>query len=150
MPFVNADGARIYWRCDGREDRPALLLGNSIGTDHSLWDSIVPDLARSYRVLRFDMRGHGASDAPAGDYTIERLARDALAVADAAGAPHFSYAGISLGGMVGMWLGVNAAERVARLALCNTAAHLPPESWATRIAAVRGGGMGAIVDIVMG
>jgi len=150
MPFVNADGARIYWRCDGREDRPTLLLGNSIGTDHSLWDSIVPDLARSYRVLRFDMRGHGASDAPAGDYTIERLARDALAVAAAAGAMRFSYAGISLGGMVGIWLGVHAAARVERLALCNTAAYLPPEAWATRIAAVRGGGMGAIVDMVMG
>jgi 3-oxoadipate enol-lactonase/4-carboxymuconolactone decarboxylase len=149
MPFVNIDGVRLYWRADGRADRPALLLGNSLGTDHALWDAAMPNLIERFRVIRYDMRGHGASDAPKGDYTIARLGRDALAVADAAGARHFAWAGISLGGMVGMWLGSNAPERVTRLVLSNTGAKLDPKIWADRIAKIQAQGMGAIVDAVM-
>ncbi len=149
MPFVQTDGARLYWRCDGPDSAPALLLANSIGTDHALWEPVMPVLMRAFRVVRYDARGHGASDAPAGEYSMERLGRDALAVADAAGAKRFHYAGISLGGMVGMWLGANAAERIDRLALCNTSAYSGPASWAARIAAVRSGGMAAIADMVM-
>jgi 3-oxoadipate enol-lactonase/4-carboxymuconolactone decarboxylase len=149
MPFVQTGGVRLYWRADGRADRPALLLGNSLGTDHALWDAVMPTLMERFRVIRYDMRGHGASDAPAGDYSIERLGQDALAVADAAGARHFHWAGISLGGMVGMWLGTYAQDRVQRLVLSNTAARLDPSIWADRIAKVRGQGMGAIVDAVM-
>lgn len=150
MPFVQTDGARLYWRGDGPDGAPALLLSNSIGTDHALWEPVMPALMRSFRVIRYDARGHGASDAPAGDYSMERLGRDALAVADAAGAKRFHFAGISLGGMTGMWLGANAPDRLERLVLCNTSPYLGPESWAARIAAVRAGGMGAIVDMVMG
>jgi 3-oxoadipate enol-lactonase/4-carboxymuconolactone decarboxylase len=149
MPFIQTDGARLYWRCDGPDDAPALLLANSIGTDHSLWDPVMPALQRAFRVVRYDARGHGASDAPALEYSMERLGRDALAVADAAGAQRFHFAGISLGGMVGMWLAANAPERVERLALCNTSPYFGPEAWAARIAAVRAGGMAAIVDMVM-
>jgi 3-oxoadipate enol-lactonase/4-carboxymuconolactone decarboxylase len=150
MPFVQVDDARLYWRCDGPEDAPALLLSNSIGTDHALWDPVMPALMRAFRVIRYDARGHGASDTSAGEYDMARLGRDALAVADAAGAKRFHFAGISLGGMVGMWLGANAAERVDRLALCNTSPYFGPESWSARIAAVRTGGMASIVDMVMG
>jgi 3-oxoadipate enol-lactonase/4-carboxymuconolactone decarboxylase len=149
MPFAQTDGARLYWRCDGPDNAPALLLGNSIGTDHALWDPVMPVLMRAFRVIRYDARGHGASDAPAGEYSMERLGLDALAIADAAGAERFHYAGISLGGMVGLWLGENAAKRIDRLALCNTSAYFGPESWAARIAAVRSGGMAAITDMVM-
>lgn len=149
MPFAQTDGARLYWRCDGPEDAPALLLSNSIGTDHALWEPVMPALMRSFRVIRYDARGHGASDAPAGGYSLERLGRDALAVADAAGAQRFHFAGISLGGMTGMWLAANAPERIDRLALCNTSPYLGPEAWTARIAAVRSGGMAAIVDTVM-
>jgi 3-oxoadipate enol-lactonase/4-carboxymuconolactone decarboxylase len=149
MPFVLADGARLYWRADGRADRPALLLGNSLGTDHALWDAVMPTLMERFRVIRYDMRGHGASDAPGGDYSIERLGQDALAVADAAGAKYFHWAGISLGGMVGMWLGAHAAARVQRLVLSNTAAKLDPTIWAERIAKVKSQGMSAIADAVM-
>src|SRR4051812_40087461 len=95
MPFVIRDGARIHWRSDGDPARPALLLGNSLGTELALWDPVLPASRRHFRVLRFDMRGHGASESPSGEYTIEVLASDALAVADAAGASRFSYLGIS-------------------------------------------------------
>jgi len=149
MPFVNIDGVRLYWRADGRGDRPALLLGNSLGTDHALWDAVMPTLMERFRVIRYDMRGHGASDAPAGDYSIDRLGRDALAVADAAGVKLFSWAGISLGGMVGMWLGAHAPERIQRLVLSNTAAKLDAKIWAERIAKIQAQGMGAIVEAVM-
>jgi len=149
MPFVNLDGVRLYWRADGRGDRPALLLGNSLGTDHALWDTVMPNLLARFRVIRYDMRGHGASDAPAGEYSIERLGRDALAVADAAGAQQFCWAGVSLGGMVGMWLGANAPERVTRLVLSNTGAKLEASGWAERIARVKAQGMAGIVDGVM-
>jgi 3-oxoadipate enol-lactonase / 4-carboxymuconolactone decarboxylase len=150
MPFAQADGARIFWRCDGHDGHPALLLANSIGCDHALWDPVVPALARQFRVIRYDMRGHGASDAPQAEYSMERLAKDALAVADAAGAKRFHFAGISLGGMVGMWLGANAPERIDRLILSNTSPYFGPEAWVSRIALVRSGGMAAVVDMVMG
>ena len=151
MPFVLRDGARIFWRTDGRPDAPALLLGNSLGTDTALWDAVMPALVRHFRVIRFDKRGHGASDVPPGatEWTIDALAGDALAVADAAGAARFAYLGVSIGGMIGLWLGAHAPQRLTRLVLSNTAAALPRDVWAERIAAVRAHGMAGMVDAVM-
>jgi 3-oxoadipate enol-lactonase/4-carboxymuconolactone decarboxylase len=150
MPFLDCgNGARLWWRSDGDPAQPTLLLGNSLGTDTTLWDPVLDRLLARFRVLRFDMRGHGASGATPGDYTIELLARDALAVADAAGATRFHYAGISIGGMLGQWLGANAGDRVASLILSTTAPKSSPDIWAARIDAVRSGGMGAIADAVL-
>ncbi len=149
MAFLTRDGARLYWRGDGDPARPPLLLGNSLGTDHALWNPVLSALTRHFHVLRFDLRGHGASDAPAGEYTIEALARDALAVADAAGAARFSYAGISIGGMIGQWLGANAGERLERLVLSNTSAKVDSSVYGERIAKVRAGGTAAVADAVL-
>src|SRR5262245_25797174 len=149
MPFVNRDGARIHWRSDGDPARPALLVANSLGSELGLWDPVMPALRRHFRVLRFDKRGHGSSEAPAGDYTIEALAREACAVADAAGAERFHYLGLSIGGMMGLWLGANAPERVLRLVLSNTSARQPAEIWHERIAKVKAVGMNAIADTVL-
>lgn len=150
MPFVNCDGARIYWRVDGRPDAPPLLMVGSLGSDHAMWNPVIGALVRHFRVIRLDKRGHGASDAPQGDYTMERLGRDALAVADAAGAPRFRYMGLSIGGMIGMWIAGNAPERVERLVLTNTTARVDPSTFAERIAAIRAGGLAAIADTVLG
>jgi 3-oxoadipate enol-lactonase/4-carboxymuconolactone decarboxylase len=150
MPFVHHAGARIYWRSDGDPSLPPLLLANSLGTDHALWDPVMPRLTDFFRVIRMDGRGHGASDAPAGEYTIELLAHDLLAVADAAGAPHFDFAGVSLGGMIGQWLGLHAPQRLHRLVLCNTSARIDPAGQIERIAKVRAGGMSAVADTVLG
>src|SRR5215831_18913893 len=109
MPFAIAEGARIYHRVEGREDLPPLVLVHGLGLDHGMWDPQMPALLRRFRVLRVDLRGHGASDAPAGDYSIEQLSRDVLAAADAAGFDHFAYCGLSLGGAIGQWLGANAS-----------------------------------------
>lgn len=146
MPFVKRDAAQVWWRSDGHEDAPPLLLGNSLGTDMALWDPVMPALTRHFRVLRFDKRGHGASQASPGDYTIEMLGRDALAVADAAGVKRFRYAGISIGGMIGLWLASQAGDRVERAVLSHTSAQIPSNIWAERMKIVREQGMAALVD----
>jgi 3-oxoadipate enol-lactonase/4-carboxymuconolactone decarboxylase len=150
MPFVTHAGARLYWRADGNPALPALILVNSLGTDHSLWDPVMPRLADFFRVIRMDTRGHGASDAPAGEYSVELLARDVLAVADAAGAASFDYCGVSLGGMIGQWLGIHAPQRIRHLMLCNTTGKVEAAGQADRIAKVRAGGMAAVVDMGIG
>lgn len=149
MPFVNCEGVRLYWRADGESEKPALLLLNSIGTDMSLWDAVVPHLTPRFRVLRMDARGHGASDAPAGDYSLDDLAADALAVLGAAAAPRAAVCGVSLGGMVAMTLALRAPERVDALVLACTSAQMDPAAWQARIDTVRGQGLAAIADLAM-
>jgi 3-oxoadipate enol-lactonase len=145
MPFAEVNGARLLYRFDGPEDAPVLMLCNSLGTDHTMWDPQVPALARQLRVLRYDRRGHGASAVTPGPYTIEQLGRDALGLLDALGIARVRFCGLSLGGMTGMWVGTHAAERVEKLVLCNTAAQIgAPDPWNARIDAVRKGGMQAI------
>ena len=110
----------------------------------------MPALLSHFQVLRLDLRGHGASDAPAGDYTIAQLARDVLAAVDAAGRDRFAYCGLSLGGMIGQWLGANAGDRIERLVLANTSPRMAdPSLFEARRATVLEQGMGAIEDAVM-
>ncbi len=125
MPSLQANGIRHFYRYDGNEDKPVVMLVHSLGCDHSLWDRQAADLLPYYRVLRYDVRGHGASESTPGDYTIELLARDALAIADQLGIEKFFYAGLSMGGMIGQWLGANAPGQIHRLVLANTAAQFP-------------------------
>lgn len=131
------DGTRIAYRVDGAADKPALLLANSIGTDLQMWDGEVPILSQHFRVVRYDMRGHGKSDVPVGAYSLDRLGRDVVELLDALeiSRPHFL--GLSLGGFVGQWMGIHAPDRVERLVLSNTAAYLGPASrWDEAIAGV--------------
>jgi 3-oxoadipate enol-lactonase/4-carboxymuconolactone decarboxylase len=150
MPFVLSQGARIYWRADGAADKPVLVLLNSIGCDLSLYDLVVPLLTPDFRVLRIDTRGHGASDAPAGDYSLDLLADDVLAVMDAAGAAKASICGTSLGAMIAMALAPKAPERVEALVLACTSPAMDPSTWDQRLALIRAEGLSAIVDAVMG
>ena len=149
MAFLVRNGVRLYWRSDGEPGRPALLLLNSLGTDHGMWDEVVPPLLERFRVLRMDTRGHGASDAPAGNYSIPMLAEDALAVLDAAAVTRAPICGLSMGGMVAMHIAATAPERVSHLIACNTSARLPVEPWLQRAATVRENGLEAIVDAIM-
>ena len=150
MPFASSHGARLYWRQDGAADKPTLVLLTSIGTDLSLYDPVVPLLTPDFRVIRMDTRGHGASDAPAGDYSLDLLADDVLAVMDAAGAGKASVCGTSLGGMIAMSLALKAPERVEALILACTSPAMDPSVWDQRLALIRAQGMGAIVEAVMG
>jgi len=149
MAFVSNDATRIYWRLDGEADKPALLLLNSIGTDMHLWDALVPVLTPQVRVLRMETRGHGASDAPGGDYDLETLAADALAVMDAAGVERAAVCGLSLGGMVAMTMALRAPERVGALICACTSPRMDPAAWQARIDTVRAGGMAGIVEMAL-
>ncbi|WP_278394836.1 3-oxoadipate enol-lactonase [Sphingobium yanoikuyae] len=150
MAFIQRNGANLYWKRDGREDAPALVLLNSIGTDMDLWDGVLPHLRDRFALLRIDARGHGASIAEPGDYALAMLADDVLAAADAAGFDRFAVAGVSLGGMIGMELALRAPERVEKLLPICTSATMDSASWNDRIAKVRGEGMAAIADLAMG
>jgi 3-oxoadipate enol-lactonase len=141
------DGCRIRYRLDGPSHAPVLMLSNSLGTPLEMWEPQVKGFAERFQVLRYDSRGHGGSGVPPGEYTIERLGRDALALLDLLRFSRASFCGLSMGGMVGMWLGVHAPERIDRLVLSNTAAlQGSAQLWNDRIAAVRTGGMAAVVD----
>jgi 3-oxoadipate enol-lactonase len=131
------DGTRIAYRVDGAADKPALVLANSIGTDLHMWDGQASILSQHFRVVRYDMRGHGKSDVPVGAYSLDRLGRDVVELLDALQIPRAHFLGLSLGGFVGQWMGIYAPERVDRLILSNTAAYLGPASrWDEAIAGV--------------
>jgi len=148
--IVESDGARISYSVDGPLGRPTLLFINSIGTTRDLWSAQVPALVGTYRVIRYDARGHGSSSVPAGNYSIEQLARDALAILDAEDVKQAHICGISLGGLTAQWLGVHAPDRVISLVLANTAARIGSvASWAERIALVRQKGMTAAAELAM-
>ncbi len=150
MPILNNGDCRIYWRGDGDTQLPGLLLGNSLGTDITLWDPMLESLMRHFYVVRFDTRGHGGSDAPPGPYSIDQLADDAQAVIAAARLTHYHYWGISLGGMIGMELAARKPTGLKKLVLSHTAAEVDPGIWDQRIAALKTGGMSAIIDGVIG
>lgn len=150
MPFSDGAGARIYWKLEGAADKPALVLLNSIGTDMSLWDRCVPLLLNDFRLLRIDTRGHGASDAPGGDYSLPMLASDVVSVMEAAGIDKAAIAGVSLGGMIAMELALTHPERITQLALICTSASMDRSVWVERIKAVREGGTAAIAEAALG
>jgi 3-oxoadipate enol-lactonase len=135
---------------DGGHDAPVLLLAGSLGSTVDMWLPQVPRLSRRMRVVRFDHRGHGGSPVPPGPYTVDELGHDVLELLDHLGVRRAHYAGLSLGGMVGVWLAAHAPQRVDRLALLCTAAHLPPaQGWLDRAAEVRAGGMAAVARAVV-
>ncbi len=150
MPFVTVDNTRLFYRLEGKADRPVLVLSHSIGTDLGMWAPQVEDLLPHFQVLRYDTRGHGASDVSPGEYSVERLGRDVLGLADALKVPRFAFCGLSLGGAVGQWLALNAPDRVTGLVLANTSPQFGPRAnWETRIRTVQEKGMAGIVDLVM-
>ena len=136
----------------GPEDGTPLLLGGSLGTDLTMWEPQLAALAGSWRVIRFDHRGHGGSPVPKGPYTIDDLGQDALALMDRLGLERAAYCGLSIGGMVGQWLAINAPDRLTRLILICTSPYLPPaHAWHERAAMVREAGTPeAVADAVLG
>jgi 3-oxoadipate enol-lactonase len=140
---------------DGPDDAPVLVLGNPIGTTRDVWVHQVPVLSRHFRLLRYEARGHGApgaqSPAPPGPYTIAELGADVLDTLNRAGVERFAFAGVSLGGMTGLWLAANAPERVTALAVCCAALTPLPsaQAWHDRAALVRAEGMAALTATVI-
>jgi 3-oxoadipate enol-lactonase / 4-carboxymuconolactone decarboxylase len=147
---LELDGLTVHLQADGPPQGEAVLLLHSLGTNLHVWDPQAAALARTHRVLRPDLRGHGLTDAPPGDYTMAQLARDALAVLDALEVRRAHVGGVSIGGRIAMEMAAAAPDRVASLMLCDTALEFrPPEMWQQRMDAVAQGGMAAIADAVM-
>ena len=138
MAFADLDGIRIHYELDGDEGRQALVLSNSLGSNASMWQPQIVTLASQIRILRYDPRGHGKSSVPDGPSTIADLGLDVLGLLDRLGIEKASFCGISMGGVVGQWLAVNAPNRLDRLVLANTAAKIgTAETWNARIAIVQ-------------
>src|SRR5215831_17046326 len=138
MPFIDSNQAQIHYALEGPADKPALVLSNSLGTDFSMWDPQIPEFTKSFRVLRYDTRGHGKSSITPGDYSADQLANDVLALVDSLNLGRFHFCGLSMGGMTGMWLAANAPQRLNRVVICSASAKFgTPETWSTRIETVR-------------
>ncbi len=139
--------AELHHRLDGLPGAPIVVLSNALGTTLEMWDRQLPALTGRFRVLRYDSRGHGRSPAPPGPYEMADLGGDVVELLDRLEIERASFCGISLGGMVGLWLGIHAPERIDRLALCSTAAQvLSAEEWGERAATVREHGVVALAD----
>ncbi len=151
MAIAEINGTTINYQVDGPDDAPALLMSNSLGTNFRMWDSQVDDFTNSYKMIRYDSRGHGKSGAPDGAYSMEILASDALGLLDHLGVDKAHYCGLSKGGMIGQWMAAHTPERFHRMVFANTSSYMPSgaTSWEDRVNTVTSGGMNAIVDMVV-
>ncbi|WP_341721045.1 3-oxoadipate enol-lactonase [Micromonospora sp. FIMYZ51] len=148
---MSARSRALHATVDGPPQAPVLVLGSSLGTTGAMWRPQLAALAARFRVIRYDHLGHGGSAVPAGPYSIDLLGRKVLALLDELAVGRVHYAGLSLGGMVGMWLAAHAPERIDRLALLCTAAALgPADGWRARAATVRAGRLDSVADAVVG
>jgi 3-oxoadipate enol-lactonase len=149
MPFVDVGELRTHYALTGDKE-PVLVFSNSLGTDFSMWDPQMAELQGRFRILRYDTRGHGQSSATPADYTIEQLGRDVLALLDSLRLDRVYFCGLSMGGMIGIWLAIHAPSRLHRLVLSNTAARIgTKEMWNARIATVRKDGMKSVAAAVI-
>ena len=150
MSTMVVDGVGLNVRVDGPSDAPALVLSNSLGTDLSMWEPQVPALRERFRVVRYDLRGHGGSDVSPGPTTIDRLGQDVVDLLDALGIGRAHVCGLSVGGLVSTWLAARRPDRVDRAVLGAVAARIgTQELWQDRAEAVRSGGMAAVVEAVL-
>src|SRR6202171_4311248 len=150
MPMIDADGGLLTVSVEGRDGGPTLMLSNSLGCTLQMWQPQMKALTQLFRVIRYDRRGHGKSSVPPGPYSMERFGRDVLAILDDLNIEKTHWCGLSMGGMVGQWLGANASERFGKIILSNTACYYPdPTNWLNRIEAVKEGGIAAIADTVI-
>ncbi len=145
MPAIDLDGVSIRYEVSGPASAPTLVFSNSLGSDLHMWDKVVPLLEHDFRVLRYDTRGHGSSSTPPLPWSMEMLAGDLIALLIALSIERAHFCGLSLGGMVGLWLALHSPERIGRLVLANTAARIGSrEMWDARIASVKSQGMAAL------
>jgi 3-oxoadipate enol-lactonase len=150
MPKVEVNGGRLFYALSGKTDAPVLMFSNSLGTTLDMWGPQLALMESRFHVLRYDMRGHGQSDMVEGACSISNLGQDVLALLDELRVDKFHYCGLSVGGVIGQWLGANAPDRLGSLILSNTAAKIgTPESWNKRIADVEQNGMASIAEATL-
>lgn len=150
MPLAEVAGLRLRYQLQGPENAPVVALSNSLGTDLSMWEPQAAALSSHLRVLRYDMRGQGESSVLKDETAIDIFAQDFIALIDVLGLRQVSFCGLSMGGMIGMWLGIHAHDRLNALVLSNTAARIGTKGmWDARIARVRQGGMRSVSESVI-
>jgi 3-oxoadipate enol-lactonase len=150
MPFVEIPAGRVHYELDGPAGAPVLALSSSLGATLDMWEPQAVPLSGRFRLLRYDTRGHGLSSAPPGPYTIDDLGGDVIAMLDALQVRRAHFCGLSMGGLIALWLGIHAPERIERLVACNTAARVGVvDAWNSRIATVRRDGMKAVAAGLM-
>jgi 3-oxoadipate enol-lactonase len=149
MPFADLPNVRLHYSFTGPATAPSLILSNSLGSNFSMWEAQAPTFEKQFRLLRYDMRGHGQSSIPTPPYAVPDLARDILALADSLNIARFHFCGLSIGGMIGMTLALEAPDRLHKLVLCNTAVKIgTPDFWNTRIQTVQSKGMKEVASAV--
>jgi len=149
---ITANGIRMNYEISGKEGAPIAVLSHSLGSSLVMWGPQMESLRTHFQVLRYDTRGHGGTESPAGSYTLEMLGEDVIALLDALKISRVHFVGLSLGGMIGQYLGLSHPARLRSLALCSTAAALPPEAqplWDERIETARVRGLQALVDATL-
>ena len=150
MPILKSGEARIHYALQGQSGLPVLVFSNSLGANYSMWDPQASEFRKKFRILRYDTRGHGQSSSTPGPYSIELLAKDVIVLLDALDLDRVHFCGLSMGGMIGMWLGVHAPEHLNKLVLCNTGARIGTlETWNARIEAVRKNGMKSVAPAII-
>jgi 3-oxoadipate enol-lactonase len=150
MPYAELAKVKLFYTMEGDESKPVLVLSNSLGTSMDMWRPQLERFAKHFRVLRYDTRGHGRSEVVPGPYTIAQLGDDVIALLDHLNIERAHFCGLSMGGIIGMWLGVHYPNRLDRLILSNTAAYIgPPENWTNRVQAVQKSGLASIASAVV-
>ena len=150
MPILESGEALIHYVLEGQSRSPVLVFSNSLGANYSMWDPQAYEFRKKLGVLRYDARGHGQSPPTPGPYSIELLGRDVIAMLDALDLDRVHFCGLSMGGMIGMWLAVNASERLHKLVLSNTAAKIgTAETWNARSEAVQKNGMKSVASAIL-
>jgi 3-oxoadipate enol-lactonase len=150
VPILEVGSLCLHYKVEGQENAPWLVLANALGSDLDIWAPQMPSFLDNFRVLRYDMRGHGKSSVPDGPYTLAQMGADVLALMDELEIKSAHFCGLSMGGLVGIWLAVNRPSRINRLVLCNTLARMgTQDSWNSRIEAANSDGMAGIVPAIL-
>jgi 3-oxoadipate enol-lactonase len=151
MHYADLDRVRIHYALEGQVDGQVLAFSHSLGADLTMWDQLMPAVTGRFNVLRYDMRGHGQSSTPSGPYSIADLGNDFRMLLDHLKIPSARFCGLSIGGAIGIWLGINAGRQIDKLVLANTAAKIgTEETWNDRIQKVRAGGTASIARTQVG
>ncbi len=151
MPTADLGKVHLHYEVNGPSSAEMIVLAHSLGANLHMWDKIVPALETRFRILRYDSRGHGSSSVPPGPYSIADLAGDAVALLNHLNLERVHFCGLSLGGMVAMWLGINEQRRINKLIMANTGARIGTrEGWQERVAAVRNAGMEPLAVAMLG
>ena len=149
---IQGNGINIEYELIGPEDAPTVVVSHSLGSSQIMWEPQLPPLALNFRVLCYDTRGHGKTDAPEGEYNLDMLGDDAMALMDGLGLSEVHWVGLSMGGMIGQNIALREPGRFKSLSLCDTSSRIPPEgkaAWEERIAAASAKGMGPLAQPTM-